>query len=255
MIIAILRITTAARTAAQAAMLGAASIATAIAVAGAAHSAPPLNPGTAASGPLYGDPTTAAAYWQPQSLDDCGLMAVADVVGELTGHLPTEHDIITVAGRIPSVDGPGPIYTPPADPANPGPDGGVGTGDQVKLLAHYGIHAVLTDRQSAPQTGVATGISALQQYLASGRKVIVNVNAETIWNQTDGDHTSADHVVVVTGIDTANGVVHLNDSGTDNGRDEQVPIGTFLKAWNTSNDQMIVTQESGNQQMPHPNGS
>jgi hypothetical protein len=47
--------------------------------------------------------------------------------------------------------------------------------------------------------------------------------------------------VVVTGVDTAAGVVHLNDSGSEDGRNEQVPIDLFTRSWDTSDDQMTVT--------------
>jgi hypothetical protein len=57
---------------------------------------------TAESG-VYGDPAAAAKYWQEQSLEDnCGLMAVADVVGEITGNSPTERQMIKLAQHTPS---------------------------------------------------------------------------------------------------------------------------------------------------------
>jgi hypothetical protein len=48
--------------------------------------------------------------------------------------------------------------------------------------------------------------------------------------------------VVVTGIDTKAGVVHLNDSGSNTGRDEQVRIATFEKSWATSQNFAVVTK-------------
>ena len=42
--------------------------------------------------------------------------------------------------------------------------------------------------------------------------------------------------------DTAKGVVHLNDSGTPDGRDEQIPLALFMKAWDSSNELMVVTK-------------
>ena len=68
------------------------------------------------------------------------------------------------------------------------------------------------------------------------------LNAETIWNYPagQGQRTEADHAVVVTGVDTRAGVVHLNDSGTPNGRDEQIPLATFTQAWSTGNNLLIV---------------
>ena len=45
----------------------------------------------------------------------------------------------------------------------------------------------------------------------------------------------------MTGPDTANNAVHLNDSGTPQGRDEQIPMTLFLKPWDASNELMVVT--------------
>ena len=91
-------------------------------------------------------------------------------------------------------------------------------------------------------------MEALEQDLAGGHKVIAAVNAETIWNYPPGkgQRTNADHAVDVTGVDTRTDIVPLNDSGTPNGRDEQIPMATFTQAWATSNNLLIVTQETGN---------
>jgi hypothetical protein len=92
-------------------------------------------------------------------------------------------------------------------------------------------------------------MEALEQYLGSGHAVIVGLNAEMIWNQpventgADGQ-PRADHAVVVTGVDTAKGIVHLNDSGTKDGKDEQIPMTIFVKAWAASHNFMTVTQET-----------
>ena len=71
-------------------------------------------------------------------------------------------------------------------------------------------------------------MEALEQDLAGGHKVIAAVNAETIWNYPPGkgQRTNADHAVDVTGVDTRTDIVPLNDSGTPNGRDEQIPMAT-----------------------------
>jgi hypothetical protein len=80
----------------------------AVVLAGAAH---------AAGGGMHGDPVAAAPYWRHQQQDyDCAEMAVADVVGQITGHEPTEGEVTAAAGNIPSVSHPGPIYRPPAIP-------------------------------------------------------------------------------------------------------------------------------------------
>ena len=105
------------------------------------------------------------------------------------------------------------------------------------LLGKYAIQSDLT-------TGNTTG--TVEQDLAGGHKVIAALNAETIWNypRGQGQRTEADHAVVVTGVDTRAGVVHLNDSGTPNGRDEQIPMATFTQAWATGNDLLIATQQT-----------
>jgi hypothetical protein len=170
---------------------------------------------------MYGDPAAAAPFWRLQHSGDCGEMAVADVVGQITGHEPTERQITSLAENTSSTTGAGPMYHR---------RGGTDISDLPVLLAHYGIHSSL---------GHPT-IGGLEQDLAQGHKVIAAVNAETIWN-TPGNHYVDNHVVVVTGVDTKAGVVHLNDSGIKSGRDEQVSLTTFEKAWATSDNLAVVT--------------
>jgi hypothetical protein len=195
-------------------------------------------------GTLYGDPAAAAPFWHYQQYDDdCVEMAVADVVGELTGDQPSEHAIIKVAQSMRSTVHPGPIYTKPKKHKS-----GEGTSfdDEPALLAHYGVHAVSTYKQSAATTGVPTGLKALERDLTDRRKVIVGLNSELLWGDPVEDRTAegapeANHAVVVTGVDTGAGIVHVNDSGNEKGRDEQVPIDVFTRAWDTSDDHMTLT--------------
>lgn len=225
------------RTAGVAALAGAALV---LAV-GTAHAAPDPPRG---EGTLYGNPAAAAAFWRYQGYDDdCVEMAVADVVGELTGRQPSEQAIVRLAQSTPSTVHAGPVYTKPKKRK---PGSGTSFDDEPALLAHYGIRAVSTDKASAAKTGAPEGLTALEQDLAKGHKVIVGVNSELIWREPVEDKTpdgqpEANHAVVVTGIDTAAGVVHLNDSGSEQGRDEQVPIDVFAQSWATSDDQMTVT--------------
>ncbi len=170
---------------------------------------------------MYGDPVAARPYWQRQRTSDCGELAVADVVGELTGSEPTEVDVTSLAVSTPSATGPGTVW---------GHDGNTNIRNLPVLLAHYGIHA----------DNVKTTTGALEQALGAGRKAIVLVNAETIWNRP-GQRKSANHFVVVTGIDAKSGVVHLNDSGVVNGGDEQVPVAAFEQAWATYHDSAVLT--------------
>jgi hypothetical protein len=209
--------------------------------AGTAEAAPAaqVHPDVTNAGGMYGDPAAAAPYWREQSLDDCALMASADVIGQLIQREVSEREIIAVAQHLPSQSHPGPIYTLPRDMSDPNRTGhGTNPYDIPVLLARYGITAVFTSEYDADTTGVATGIDALEHYLAGGHKVIVGVNAELIWGEPvetkdKNGEPVADHAVVVTGVDTANGKVHLNDSGTPHGKDETVPIEVFTRSWDT----------------------
>ncbi|MGD1204781.1 hypothetical protein ACKUVQ_00010 [Mycobacterium seoulense] len=171
---------------------------------------------------MHGDPAAAAPYWRYQQQDlDCGEMAVADVIGQISDREPSEDEITAAAGNIPSVSHPGPIYRPGGRTSN---------SDLAVLLAHYGVRAA----------GVHVDTDALAQDLDLGHKVIVGLNDQIIWDEP-GNRTRENHFVVVTGIDTAAGVVHLNDSGIKAGRDEQVSLATFESAWATSDNFAVVT--------------
>lgn len=194
-----------------------------VGMAAVAHAAPgPPAPDADHEVGMYGDPAAAAHFWHEQHWSDCGEMAVADVVGELTGRQPTERQINAVAQRTPSTLGSGPIWKPP---------GNTDIRDLPVLLWHYWITA----------DNVQTTTAALEQNLVEKRKVIVILNAETIWHKP-GNRDTANHFVVVTGIDTKAGVVHLNDSGITTGRDEQVPLATFEQAWAPNRNSAIVTR-------------
>ena len=202
-------------------LLGAAIAASAVPLAAASDNTDASTPTANHSVGMYGDPGAARPYWRRQRTSDCGELAVADVVGEITGNEPTELDVTLLAVSTPSAAGPGTIW---------GHDGNTNIRNLPILLAHYGIHA----------DNVHPTTSALEQDLAAGRKAIVLLNAETIWNRP-GQRKAADHFVVVTGIDAKAGVVHLNDSGIMNGGDEQIPIAAFEPAWATYHNSAVVT--------------
>ncbi|MGB9306278.1 MAG: hypothetical protein WCB92_22130, partial [Mycobacterium sp.] len=65
------------------------------------------------NGGMYGDPAAATPYWREQSLDDCALMASADVIGQLIKREVSEQEIIAMAQGLPSQAHAGPIYTLP----------------------------------------------------------------------------------------------------------------------------------------------
>lgn len=201
-----------------ASVVSAATVASLIGFASVAHAAPAhTNPRSG----MHGDPTAAASYWRYQVQEyDCGEMAVADVIGQITGNEPTEDEITATAANMPSGTHLGPIYAPAGRTANH---------DLVALARHYGVRA----------NGVNTDLGALERNLDLGRKVIAGVNDKTIWDEP-GNRGVENHFVVVTGIDTNANMVHLNDSGVRDGRDEQVPIATFEAAWATSDRFAVV---------------
>ena len=175
------------------------------------------------NGQMYGNPQAAAPYWRYQIGEDCGLMAVADVVGQVTGKEPSQVGIELRGVFTRSEVHHGGVYF----------FDGTSPQDMVLLLGKYGVQSQLTTGNT---------LQGMEQELAGGRRVIAAINAETIWNypQGQGQRTNADHAVVVTGVDTRNNIVHLNDSGTPNGRNEQIPLATFTRAWATSNNLLIV---------------
>jgi hypothetical protein len=204
------------------------------------------SPSDAAAGTMYGDPAAAAKWWRHQQFDDCAIMSAADVIGQMTGKEPSEKAIIKKAQSTPSPNHPGSIYIKPADLKNPNSGHGTMWPDVVVLLKQYGVDAEISNIDHLPKTGVPIGIEGVEQLLASGHALIVGVNAEMIWGlpimtKDNEGNPDADHAVVMTGIDTANNIVHLNDSGDPEGRDEQVPLELFLKSWATSGDLVIVT--------------
>lgn len=180
---------------------------------------------------LFGDPDGMAGWTVEQAYNDCALMAAADVIGQMTGVAPDEEAIVEFAKNTPSVAEPGDMIYDQTDDDDD-PNGGTIFDDLPIVLSHYGVEARHVEGAS---------LHSIEQVLGRGGAVIVDLNSESIWD-VDGDRTIADHAVVVTGIDTAVGVVHLNDSGTADGADEQVPVEVFEAAWNTSGNQMVATR-------------
>ena len=147
------------------ALLCAPAAASLVASAAAVHAAPSTPvPNANHEVGMYGDPSAAAPYWRQQHSSDCGELAVADVVGQITGHEPTEQQITALAKSTPSTAGAGSILNLPAN---------TDIRDLPVLLAHYWIKA----------DNIQTSINALEQDLAEKRRVIVILNAETLWNR------------------------------------------------------------------------
>jgi hypothetical protein len=230
------RLSRLARDVAAAALIAAAGVAGAAAVGTAATAHAAVEAHTVSTPVVFGDPEASAENWQIQTLEDsCVLMSVASVVGDLTGDLPTEREMVRLAGGLRSVVTDGVIYSTTDDVS------GTMMPDALTLLDHFGIEAGITDSERESESGIDTGIDALARHLRAGSGIIVSLNSNVIWDG-DGDRTKANHAVAVTGIDVTNGIVHLNDSALDGGADKQVSLAVFEKAWRTSDHRMIVTE-------------
>ena len=178
---------------------------------------------------LYGDPDGMAGWTISQAYNDCALMAAADVIAQMTGVQPAEDEVIDFAKNTPSEARPGDMIFDMAE-YDGDPNGGTIFDDLPIVLAHYGVSGKHIDSAS---------LKALEQVLGNDGAVIVSLNAETIWDEP-GDRSVPDHAVVVTGVDTDAGIVHLNDSGSEDGADEQISLDTFTAAWQTSGNEMVA---------------
>ncbi len=195
-------------------------------------------------GTLYGDPTHQADYYVTQTQsEDCVEMSADDLIAQVTGVDVSEADITAHAEQMQSTVATDPLTGQPMQLYTPG--AGTDFHDTPALLADYGVASTFTDDSTVQSGGEPTGMDALETQLASGHQVIASVDAETIWNSlgiaSQPDSGSADHAVVVTGVDADNGLVYLNDTGVPNGAAEAVPISVFEQAWATSQHAMVTT--------------
>jgi len=240
---------------------GLAALASVAGMATVADAATRVTPSTAASsvtvsGVLYGDPTWADRFWYAQSQSDCTLVSSADLVGQVTGEEPAESQVIARATSLG-------LYDPKVYQSSDQAYGGGPITENPRLITKL-LHSYEV------QAGFASGqtMAELEQDLSSGHAVIATVDAEFIWNVTDPranpsndqDSYTQDHALVVTGVNTATGLVYLNDSGNpDVGRGEQVPITVFEKAWSapfgatqgqTFTNALVVTSEKTQAPVP-----
>ncbi|WP_197416030.1 hypothetical protein [Mycobacterium sp. GA-1199] len=190
---------------------------------------------------LYGDPDDSAQYWRVQTAENCVLQSAAMIVGQLTGTTPEEADIAAKAMDADSVANPGEkMYE------------GLHTRDRVAdrdaialLDTEYGITATLTKYE---KTEGNLALRALAFALEDPKKAVsVGVQGGTIWNSVEGeplpDISSADHQVVVTGIDFDERVVYLNDSGfPEQGKKLKVELDVFMRAWQSDGYETMIAQ-------------
>lgn len=190
---------------------------------------------------LYGDPDTNARYWRVQSAENCVLQSAAMIVGQLTGTTPEEAEI---AGKAMALDS----VVDPTRKMYLGLDTNdrVADRDAIALLdREYAIKATMT---TYDKTEGNLALRALAFALEDPKKAVsVGVQGGTIWSAVEGDPlpniSSADHQVVVTGIDFTERVVYLNDSGfPEQGKKMKVPLDAFMRAWHTDNYETWVAE-------------
>lgn len=188
---------------------------------------------------MYGDPAKNAQYWEAQSHgNNCVLMSTAMVIGQLTGKMPSEKDIIAEATNTDSVVNEGKkMYMGTTSPD------GVDIKDAVALLDNHGITATTTEFQ---KTEGDKALKALVSALSQQKAAMVGVHGATIWNAVENEPPTegtlqADHQVVVLGVDLTNRVVYLNDSGfAEQGKNMKVPLDAFMRAWQADNFEMTA---------------
>ncbi|SUA13833.1 Uncharacterised protein [Mycolicibacterium aichiense] len=202
---------------------------------------------------MYGDPTTNAKYWVSQHSMNCTLMATAMVIGQLTGKTPSEAQIVYEASTTPSVNrGPGKsMYL------GLNSDTGINDGDARALLANHGITTTYT-RYTDPNQALEDLKSTLDD---PKKAVIVGIDSAVVWAEVykkdpPPNVKTADHSVVVIGVDTNNNIVHLNDSGLGDdldpitnqpvGRDVQIPLDVFIRAWSADSYLIFAGEQTGN---------
>ncbi|MDP9220331.1 MAG: C39 family peptidase [Actinomycetota bacterium] len=115
-------------------------------------------------------------------------------------------------------------------------------GDGYSGMTPDGAVALLAGENIPAHVETGGSIDDLQQHLSDGDAVILWVDSHELplWNETD-EVERPDHAVVIKEIDTKTGLVYLEDPGHPQGRAEILTIDELQRAWDDSNDTMIVT--------------
>jgi hypothetical protein len=174
--------------------------------------------------------------------DDCAIRAQQFIIEQFTGQKLSEQALEQEA----AANG---WYAPG--------HGGTPIADMGKLLQDHGIPV---------DTFSHATVTQLADELAQGHKVIVAINAEDLWRfdpalagqvpttgaQGASGSQSADHAVVVSGIDTTDPnhpKVLISDPGTGEAL-ASYPLDDFLKAWKTSDFAMVATHDPAPSTLP-----
>ncbi|AHC28007.1 MULTISPECIES: hypothetical protein [Mycobacteriaceae] len=205
----------------------------------------------------YGDPLGGREFYVHQNDDDCAVMAVASVWGQLTGTRPTattEQEFLDLAKQTPSVSHPGMMWIDEGT-------NGLTTEDTAQLLRVKGLE-VETYRMSEYTEGDANfrdgqdALGQLKEALVEGKGTIAMINANSMWSALglgfDSTMVNANHALSVIGINLkvpnpnrpgdTYAVVYVNDSGLPEpvGQGMAVPLATFMWAWAASGYELIT---------------
>ena len=181
---------------------------------------PAVVDGAGADG-VYGDPVEWSANWFYQQIDGyCGPSSAAQVIAQYTGVV---------------IDGPQQLVDRALEL------GLMQDGDPAQGMTLPNLEVLLED-QGVPCTVTESSLDELQDKLEGGYAVIAMVDSGEIWHpdQETGEDDTADHFLVVAGIDADRGVVILSDPGAPSGNQLEVPIEQFEDAWADSQCQMLV---------------
>lgn len=192
-----------------------------------------LTPGT-----IIGTPYSDVLQWDGRQTasDDCAIRAQQFIIEQFTGQKLSEQDLEKEA----QAHG---WYSPG--------HGGTPIADMGKLLEQHGV---------AVDTFTHATVTQLANELAQGHKVIIAVNAEDLWKHDpalagtvqNAGSQSADHAVVVSGIDTTDPnhpKVMISDPGTGEAI-ASYPLDEFLTAWKTSDFAMTATHDPAPSSLP-----
>ena len=201
---------------------------------------PVADPGTApvpaaeASGDgVYGDPVEWSVNWFYQQVDGyCGPASAAQVIAQYTGVVIDDpQELVDRALEL----------------------GLMQDGDPTLGMTLPNLEILLED-QGVPCTVQDSSIDDLKTKLDDGYGVIAMVDSGEIWHpdREAGEDDTADHFLIVAGIDETRGVVILSDPGAPNGNQLEVPIDQFQDAWADSGQRILVADTPDPDLADHP---
>ncbi|UNN04757.1 C39 family peptidase [Rhodococcus opacus] len=202
---------------------------------------PAVDPDTAPDSPVdraggdgvYGDPVEWSVNWFFQQVDGyCGPSSAAQMIAQYTGVVIDDpQELVDRALEL----------------------GLMQDGDPAQGMTLPNLEILLED-QGVPCTVQDSSIDDLKTKLEDGYGVIAMVDSGEIRNpdQEAGEDQTADHFLIVAGIDETRGVVILSDPGAPNGNQLEVPIAQFEDAWADSGRKMLVADTPDPDLADHP---